>query len=769
VKKKQLVLSVLSTALVASMAASAFAAAPKAGVYIGGNVDKYYSFEAMGLNMDAFLDEMINTVPDVLYVSKDGEAKGGNLAELLFVSNPKSHFVDVTDEMFADIDGAAGFNAVNEDGTVETVKRNPDGTPVIGTPGDLKVESVSAINASQIQVKFASAVEKKSAEAAANYTLDSYGGAKTPKLVDDKTVVLTLDPAAVGALQQETKTITVADVKSAADESKKIETFTGKISFLDLTLPTATEAKLVGPGKVQVFFSEPVQPTDGKLGFLIDGGQYSVTVDRYDAVTKSVTLLTGSLSLGAHTVTVNPDGDKSVKDGAGLLVNKTDLPLTVVADTTPPALASATANSQYEVVLTFDEAITGLSKTNVYHTAKTDAYTASDVEEVVGSNGKQWKVTFTNPLPTGNVTISIDKEAIQDAFGNKNSAILSKSVSVTADTVKPTVTELKVVNASQVTLSFSEEVTGADSKANYKVTDKDGKTVTGYGITYDEKKATITFNPVLKEGATYTIELTGVKDTAVVPNEINKYVTNFTVTDKTPPKVTENGLYDKDAHKIVIFFSEAINGADLLDRTKYTLVAGDVQVALPTSATLAVGPNNTSVNITLPSVVKDANDNDITNTINKVIVGQVRDQAGNKTATVYSTVDLSSDAGVITDENVVADSAVTVDTKTVQFTINKPMKTVVASDFTVGDKVVEFAKYENKTLKNGTYGSVITLQVAADNAWNTDATPVIKTAAETKSVSVYGDKFATSASLATSADGVAPAIKDKDGDKKSKR
>jgi len=46
VNKKQLTLSVLSTALVASMAASAFAA-PKAGVYIGGNVDKYYSFSAL--------------------------------------------------------------------------------------------------------------------------------------------------------------------------------------------------------------------------------------------------------------------------------------------------------------------------------------------------------------------------------------------------------------------------------------------------------------------------------------------------------------------------------------------------------------------------------------------------------------------------------------------------------------------------------------------------------------------------------------------------
>lgn len=746
---KKVVLSVLSTAVVASLATSAFAA-PSAGLYIGGNVDKYYSLTDF-VNNEVSARGEINSVglDNVLYI--DSKGNGATVKKVALADSLNDALTKVT---LGDFAGNVYKNA--KTGEIYDPSKDPD---VTGLPtGDLQVTSVSALNAAQIEVKFGAAVEKKSAENADNYVLDSYLGDKTAKLVNDTTVVLTLDPAAVANLQQETKTLTVADVKSATDESKKIETFTGKVSFLDLTLPTATEAKLVGPGKVQVFFSEPVQPTNGKLGFLIDGGQYSVTVDKYDAVTKSVTLLTGSLSLGNHTVTVNPDGDKAVKDGAGLLVNKTDLTLAVSDDTTAPTLVTATATSQYELVFTFDEAITGLNKDNVYHTAKRDAYKASETEEVVGSNGKQWKVKFSNPLPTGNVTISIDKEAIQDAFGNKNSEVLSKVVSVTADTVKPTVTELKVVDASQVTLTFSEDVTGADSKANYKVTDKDGKTVTGYGIKYEDKKATITFNPVLKEGATYTIELTGVKDNAVVPNEINKYVTNFTVTDKTAPEVTKNGVYDKDAHKIVIFFSEAIKGADLLDKSKYTLVAGNVQVELPASATLAVGPNNTSVNITLPSVVKDAKGNDITNSINQVIVGQVRDFADNKTATVYSTVDLNSEAADITDKNVVANSAVTVDTKTVQFTINKPLKTVIASDFTVNDKGVEFAKYENKTLKDGTFGSVITLQVAAKDAWGTADKPVIKTAEETKSVSLYGDKFAPGTSLATTLDGVAPAI-----------
>ncbi|WP_213023453.1 pectate lyase-like adhesive domain-containing protein, partial [Brevibacillus reuszeri] len=213
-KKKQLALSVMSTALVASMAASAFAAAPKAGVYIGGNVDKYYSFDAMGPNMDKFLDDVINTVPDVLYVSKDGVAKGGNLAELLFVSNPKSHFVDVTDEMFADIDGADGFNAVKEDGTVESVKRNPDGTEVPGTPGELKVESVSAINLTKLTVKFNKAVDEVSAE---NFSIPGLTIESATLAADKKTVTLSFSGAEVSKDYQLTITKIKIDAKVQPD------------------------------------------------------------------------------------------------------------------------------------------------------------------------------------------------------------------------------------------------------------------------------------------------------------------------------------------------------------------------------------------------------------------------------------------------------------------------------------------------------------------------------------------------------------------------
>ncbi|UKL00732.1 Ig-like domain-containing protein [Brevibacillus brevis] len=751
---KKVALSVLSTAVVASMAASAYAA-PQAGVYVGGDVKKFYSTTTLlNLTKEAkaqYAKDLRVGSDNLVFVHING--KGAFFSEIIKDGSATAFAQPLKKSDFVDL-----YKVVKPDGTsteTEDARAKVDGD----NTGELKVESVSAINASQIEVKFAAPVEKKSAETPENYKLESYAGTIVPTLVNDKTVVLTLEADKVASLQQESKTLSVDNIKSAADTSKKVSAYSGKVSFLDLSLPQAISAKLVAPGKVQVTFNEPVYVAGG-TGFMIDGGQYSVVVDGApDFAAKTITLATGSLSLGEHTITVNPDGSKSVKDGAGLLVAKTDVKFTVSADTTAPVLVSATATSQFDVVLTFDEPITGIAANKIYHTANTDAYQAkADATEVPGSGKKQWKVSFKNPLPTGTVTINLAKEAVQDNFNNKNASVLSTNVSIVSDTVKPTVTELKVVSGTRLTLTFSEDVVGADSKANYKITDSTGAAVSGYNVKYDstDKKATVDFTSALKEGKTYSIEITGIKDHAVVPNEIDKYTNSFTVSDTTPPSVTENGLYDLANSKITIFFSEAMNGTQLLDKSKYTLSAKGTQVALPADAQVVIGPNNSSVSITLPSAVYDSQGNDIKKDIDFVIVGQLTDLANNKTAKVFTNVKVNNPAGKI---DTVANSAITVDKNTVKFTVNKPLKSVAAADFIVGVNNVEFAKYENQTLKDGTYGSVVTLQVK--EAFATDAKPVIKTKnAELSTISLYGDTFAKDTTLATAIDGLAPEFKD---------
>lgn len=740
---KKVVLSVLSTAVVASLATSAFAA-PSAGLYIGGNVDKYYSLTDF-VNNEVSARGEINSVglDNVLYI--DSKGNGATVKKVALADSLNDALTKVT---LGDFAGNVYKNA--KTGEIYDPSKDPD---VTGLPtGDLQVASVKSINAAQVEVKFSADVEKKSAEDKGNYTVEGYTGDIVPTLVDSKTVVLTLKELdKTAALNQETKTVTAKDIKSASDANKTIPAFSGKVTFMDLTIPQAVSAKLVAPGTVQISFSEPVTVADSSA-FLLDGGKYSVTDKQEDAVTKSITIKTGSLSVGEHTISINDNGTVKVKDGAGLNVAKAELKFTVSNDTTPPALTTAVANSQYEVVLTFDESIQELKPEFVYHTADTDAYQGLKAEPVVGTDNKQWTVTFKNPLPTGTVAIKVAKEAVQDNFGNKNSEILSANVNITADTVKPTVSELKLVDASTVTLTFSEEVTGAGDKANYKITDKDGKAV-GFSVTYDKKKATIKFSTALKEGATYNVEVTGVKDKAVIPNVMDKYTSAFTVADTTAPTVNDQGIYDAENHKITIFFSEAMNGQDLLDKSKYTLETSDgVQVALPGDATVAVGPNNSSVNITLPAVVKDKAGKDITDKISKIIVAQLRDLAENKTK-AFSTVTVAAN----TAGEIKAESAKTVDTKTVVLTLDKPLKSIAASDFTVGGQNAEFANYENKTLDSGVFGSEVTLKVA--EALATDAKPVVAVKDNAKTVSIYGDKLAKG-NLTTAEDGVAPVLAD---------
>lgn len=429
-------------------------------------------------------------------------------------------------------------------------------------------------------------------------------------------------------------------------------------------------------------------------------------------------------------------------------------------DTTAPTLVSAEAKSQNKVILTFSEPVDAATlDTNVYHTAETAAYKASSVKEVPGSNGTQYEVTFANPIPAGNATFLVSKEAAKDNFGNKNESVLKVTAPVAVDTVKPTVSEFKYVDTTKAEITFSEEVTGADVRGNYKITDKDGKAVTGFtvsGYNDKDKKVTLTFSPALKEGEKYTIEITGIKDKAVVPNEMDKYTNTFTATDVTGPIIQNTGVYNKTDRTITVFFNEPVDGTTALDKSKYTLQYGDKELALPSDASITLGGNNTSVTINLPATVKDSTGTDISDSIDGVVVGQLQDLAGNKSKT-FTEVGFST-PDPLNDSNIISGSAKTVDTRTVQFEVNTPLKSIVADDFTVNGKPVEFATFENKTLSDGSYGAVVTLKVADRDKWRTDATPAIATTDTIDTVSLYGNKFATSTNLATAKDGIAPAV-----------
>lgn len=759
-KKKQLVLSVLSTALVASMAASAFAAAPKAGVYIGGNVDKYYSFEAMGLNMDAFLDEMINTVPDVIYVSKDGEAKGGNLAELLFVKNPKEHFVDVTDEMFADIDGADGFNAVKEDGTVEAIKRNPDGTPVIGTPGDLKVESVSAINLKQVVVVFSKEVERNSAQDITHYLENEVAlttaGAKAELQNDGKTVLITY----TAAKPQQTKlSFSVKDVTDK--DGKKVTASAKDISFVDITAPTVKSAAIEGNNKIVVEFSEPVAAnTVDTSVFKLDGYDLSAfgftgPIAWADPATSTKLTLNFGIALptGAHVLDVK--GGK-IKDEAGFFVEAGKFNLSVVDDTTPPAYVSAKAVDLNTLEISFDEAVEkpALSVIKV-NGAPLPAPAALDYKPAT-TDKKTVRITNAG-LAKGINLVEIAKEGVSDVYGNKTKEAIRFSVEAAADTVKPEVKNVTSTNDKTIKVVFTEAMAiNATNKANYTIKNAAGVKVGTINSVTPVANEDFTYNINLASalpGGVYSVEIANVQDTS--ENVIDKVSKQVTVKDTTPPTVDDVTLVDATEKVIKVTFSEAMDRDSISAKSNYQVsINGGVFTKID-DAKITVADDNKSVTIDLPNGTFAGLDG----TNDKLKIQLVKDAAGNMIEDVV--VEKSISGTAVLAPKFVRATAIATNKIVVEY--DRPLAKVEANDFSYNNVSATNAILQNTKVKNAdgveVDGAKVTLTFAAGTV-DTAVSKSLTTQAtgDINTEDAYGNKIAASATYQGDdlVDGVAP-------------
>jgi len=153
VKNKKLIVSLLSTALISSMAASAFAA-PKDGIYLGGNVNKYYDLGTYVNNSQQALSDINSAISgqgglaNVLYVDQNGTvgASGNDIMA-------KGGLTGATHELKADDFTSNEYTDVKTNAKLEPKKEFDQ------PAGELKVESVSAISSTKVKVDFNKAVE----------------------------------------------------------------------------------------------------------------------------------------------------------------------------------------------------------------------------------------------------------------------------------------------------------------------------------------------------------------------------------------------------------------------------------------------------------------------------------------------------------------------------------------------------------------------------------------------------------------------------------
>lgn len=546
----------------------------------------------------------------------------------------------------------------------------------------LKVESVSAINAKQVEVTFnqdVTALTLTKSNFTVTQTNDATG---TDRLTDSSTatnkavstqvvntgvieksgskVILAVDENA-RFTNGTTVTVTTTGVKLGTDTMADVT----KTAILnDVTAPTAVSATSIGSNQVKLVFSEPIydgtndNATDIKTNFKINDGGIGITEVKKSLTEPNAVIIktAADLTKGTeYTITVNPtSGTQNVQDYVNYkLMTDTKVKFTHTTSSDVPTVTGA-ARTEKVVRLTFSKPVTIPVNANVefryaYNATgavKTTAATGAAV--VADTNRTQWDITLPSSMTpgTGNLYIayvaaanSAKSNVIVDDYGNVVPTGTMVDFTVTADTNAPTAT-VTYKTATTIDVKFSKTVTGATTASNYTVKDPNGSAVAisniaSVGVATDNTyRLTVA---TMQAGGNFTVAIgNGIKDTSVAQNAFVPQTFTITVPDTKAPTAD---LVTKNAgdNVVYVYYSEAM-GSSALSLTNYRLVNTDgtpVQFALPAGTTIT--QTGTRIAISLPDTLANLKTTlGSATALSKLFIGAVSDVAGNQIATLQS-------------------------------------------------------------------------------------------------------------------------------------
>lgn len=494
-------------------------------------------------------------------------------------------------------------------------------TPVTG---DLKVESVSAINPTEIQVKFNKAVDSTSARDLNNYIL-SLNGTKFDTAAgvagELETTVVTgtnLNPTEFNAT---TNTVTFKlatplenadkysiDVKNgvlSADKQSKVDKYTDVTkAFADTAAPKLLKTSINAANKLVLVFDEPVTSIGvvkinevtvyDPAGAPNTAPTYSKVTGNYSVVLNDV-IAAELREVGTHNVVAY-----DVKDATTVNTNVANVvtgSYTISTDVTAPTVAKVTQTpgDSRSFDIEFSEAVNyttfqaAVANNQASLIVKKGNYTftlgPNPAEyDVVQTDAKTWTVTFAadgssiNPLyaeKDTSATLSVEVAGYKDAannVGNKYNGTVTLSKDMGAPAIKPGL-ENKIANSAtgELIVKFDKNVTsvGALDKAKVKVTDKDGISRTVSAVALQN-------NDELK------ITLDGFSATAPA-------------NDKAPFTVTLSSGLVQSAEKV----QNATGSVTIAkDTTAAPVVAGVVDASTSASATVLNGVNVNTITVT---------------------------------------------------------------------------------------------------------------------------------------------------------------------------
>ncbi|WP_342533872.1 Ig-like domain-containing protein [Lysinibacillus sp. FSL K6-0057] len=476
---------------------------------------------------------------------------------------------------------------------------------------DLKVESVSAINAKQLVVKFSKAVDKNSVvtTSGSSTTLNAniVSVEKTSTDVVSNQVGNGTLAGNAASLSEDGKELTITlsgnnifagsydvIVKNATSSEVKMPNYYGSATIKDTVAPTVTKAEYVTTsGKIRVTLSEPITSVGfGKAVLIIDGKPYAFDApSSYPATSLTVSVPAG-IELGS-TVTVNVAG---IEDAAGNLLTPYTGQVTLTKDASALSVTGFEQISNQKVRVTLNKKLDTASNAKILTSAPnnglvitkddgtvTTNYTVAAAPSAVNANGNVYDITFADATyATSNdfaVSVSFTKDAFTDVTGNKN-ALETKTLTLKKDITAPTVVSSKVnVAGDKIELTFSEEVNPSSIDNSKLFLRLDGGELQAGGPTVSAAIKANTDNKVVE------ISLSGsAASTAIVNGKLK--AGSYQV------RLTEGFIKD-------------INGVDVkTTNAPLVTVAGSVQEAL--TATVASTPASNVITIAAPAGEKFA-------------------------------------------------------------------------------------------------------------------------------------------------------------------
>jgi hypothetical protein len=586
---------------------------------------------------------------------------------------------DYTAESWVAYQEIVAANIVTEENTQEEVDAATEAIVAaqanlvkIGAEDELVVESVSAINLRQIAVTFNEEVASNTVNAT---NLRVYDAANNNQIAG-VTVKLAADNKTAYLLNTYTQLknykVVVENVASKADATKKVAKTENTVQAMDTTLPTAEGIAVKSPKTLELTFSEPIKDFPTVAGVTdkvkIDGiNAYFATIDQTKMDTENtVTVTLGTaLTVGDHKVKI-----AGLNDYANLPVAEKEFTVTVVADTTAPAVESASATSKDKVTVKFNKPVDGATVTAGTGTDGTikvfEGTTAKAISTAAGGiatkDNQTFELTLTANLGLASlVDASIKVKGVKDAYGNEIKEEQVFKFTATDDQVAPTVSDVKVNTDNTLEVTFSEDVTNFAGNANaLELYDKDNKkVVTSLAIaskTIDSKPSLKVYNVSITGGATlagnYTLKFVKeqVKDNSIRENFLVEATKAIAFNDKVAPKVlsavfvneTAGADFNSDGDvldsKITIYFDKAMDAATLTSSANYLL--GGSPLADVKGASLAAAADNKAVTITINRAAPDTQFAFATTTDLRVIA--VKDAAGNTLDSSFVNADLGT-------------------------------------------------------------------------------------------------------------------------------